>query len=75
MDLLPQTKSNQTATADVVIAYVTASGKSLGLWLERLWDLCPAAARLPSGGGVEFETGGMDLVLWKRESEYLWNTG
>jgi hypothetical protein len=48
MDLLPQTKSNQTATADVVIAYTTASGKSLGLWLDRLWAACPPAARLPS---------------------------
>ena len=48
MDLLPQTKSNQTATADVIIAYTTASGKSLGRWLSRLWSLCPRSERLPS---------------------------
>jgi len=34
--LLPDTKSSQTITADVVMAYTTASGLSLGKWLHRL---------------------------------------
>jgi hypothetical protein len=34
--LLAQTKSSQTATADVVVAYTTVSGLSLGTWLHRL---------------------------------------
>jgi hypothetical protein len=34
--LAPQTKSSQAATADVVVAYETASGLSLGAWLHRL---------------------------------------
>jgi hypothetical protein len=34
--LLAQTKSNRTATADVVIAFSTLSGFSLGKWLRRL---------------------------------------
>jgi hypothetical protein len=36
LKLLPQTKSSQTATADVVLAYTTASGLSLGSWIMRL---------------------------------------
>lgn len=36
LTLLAQTKSSQTATADVVIAYTTVSGLSLGTWLHRL---------------------------------------
>jgi hypothetical protein len=47
VDLLPQTKSNQTAATDIVIAYTTSLGKSLSLWLKRLWALCPLAACLP----------------------------
>jgi hypothetical protein len=34
--LLEQTKSLQFATADVVIAYLTASGLNTGMWLHRL---------------------------------------
>jgi hypothetical protein len=34
--LLAQTKSAQSRTADVVVAYTTASGLSLGKWLTRL---------------------------------------
>jgi hypothetical protein len=34
--LLPQTKSSQAAQADMVFAYTTASGLSLGTWLDRL---------------------------------------
>jgi hypothetical protein len=37
--LLPETKSNLTKIADVVISYVTASGLVPGLWLERLRSL------------------------------------
>jgi hypothetical protein len=39
--LLAQTKSNQVATADVVMAYMSASGISLGQWLNRLEALLP----------------------------------
>jgi hypothetical protein len=39
--LLPETKTNRTKVADVVIAYICASGLTPGLWLDRLrqvWD-------------------------------------
>jgi hypothetical protein len=39
--LLAQTKSNQVATADVVMAFMSASGISLGQWLNRLEALLP----------------------------------
>jgi hypothetical protein len=42
IDLLPQTKSSQAATADVIMAYRTASGLELGLWAHRLRALLPA---------------------------------
>jgi hypothetical protein len=43
LKLLLQTKSSQFAQADVVIAFTTASGLSLGTWLERLRaELTPA---------------------------------
>lgn len=41
--LLPETKSNRTKVADVVIAYACASGLILGLWIERLQRLWPDA--------------------------------
>ena len=34
--LLPQTKTNRTSTADVVLAYSTLSGISLGSWCRRV---------------------------------------
>lgn len=34
--LLAQTKSNRTQTADMIIAYTTASGLSTGKWIHRL---------------------------------------
>ena len=34
--LLPQTKSNRTSTADVVLAFTTLSGLSPGLWARRV---------------------------------------
>ena len=46
--LLPETKTNRTKVADIVIAYACASGLTLGLWLERLRCLWPdAPAALP----------------------------
>jgi hypothetical protein len=33
--LLPETKTNHTKVADIVIAYACASGLILGLWMER----------------------------------------
>jgi hypothetical protein len=43
MELLEQTKSSQHAVADVVVAYTTYSGLSLGNWLALL------SAELPPG--------------------------
>jgi hypothetical protein len=34
--LLPETKSNRTKVADIVISYLCASGLAPGLWVERL---------------------------------------
>jgi hypothetical protein len=48
LTLLDQTKSSQSATADVVIAYITASGFSLGRWLERLQANSPGHMLLPT---------------------------
>jgi hypothetical protein len=39
--LLPETKSNSAATADIIVAYTCWSGLSLGLWLERLLVFAP----------------------------------
>jgi hypothetical protein len=52
--LLPQTKSDRTKTADVILAYNTSSGFSLGLWLHRLCD---------SLGVAEFPTDSSDLFV------------
>ena len=41
--LLPETKSNRTKVADVVISYICASGLAPGLWLERLQLTWPTA--------------------------------
>jgi hypothetical protein len=41
--LLPETKTNRTKVADIVIAYACASGLALGVWLERLRCLWPDA--------------------------------
>jgi hypothetical protein len=57
LDLLLQTESNQTDMADVVLAYETASGKSLGLWLGRLWSICPRASCRPSAYVLCHESG------------------
>ena len=50
--LLPETKSNRTKVADIVIAYACASGLSLGLWikrLRRLWPDAPATSPIIRG--------------------------
>jgi integrase len=39
--LLPETKSNRTKVADVVISYLCASGLSLGIWMDRLLQVWP----------------------------------
>jgi hypothetical protein len=39
--LLPETKSNRTRVADVVISYLCASGLAPGLWFDRLRRLWP----------------------------------
>ena len=41
--LLPETKSNRTKVADVVISYICASGLAPGLWVERLKETWPKA--------------------------------
>jgi hypothetical protein len=41
-------KSNQVATADVVMAYISASGISLGRWFNRLEALLPPSECLPT---------------------------
>lgn len=41
--LLPETKTNRTKVADVVISYVCASGLAPGLWLDRHRRLWPNA--------------------------------
>lgn len=38
-DLCPETKSNRSVTADVVIAFHTLSGLSMGKWLIRAWNI------------------------------------
>ena len=42
MRLLPETKTNTAATADIIVAYTCWSGLSLGKWLERLLLFEPA---------------------------------
>jgi hypothetical protein len=43
LHLLPETKSNRTKVADIVIAYACASGLIPGLWLDHLHHLWPDA--------------------------------
>jgi hypothetical protein len=40
--LLPETKTNTAAVADVIVAYTCWSGLSLGTWLDRLLTFTPA---------------------------------
>jgi hypothetical protein len=46
LDLQAQTKSSQSRTADMVVAYATASGKDLGWWLAHLWLTLPQSRRI-----------------------------
>jgi hypothetical protein len=48
LDLQKQTKSSQERTVDMLTAYTTASGKSLGWWFEELRVLTPRPARGPN---------------------------
>jgi hypothetical protein len=55
--LLAQTKSSQAATADVVLAYTTASGLSLGDWLHLLYALLPTHKTGPDSFVLSFRDG------------------
>ena len=55
--LLPQTKSSQAATADVVLAYRTASGLPLGDWFHRLAIWLPAQETSPDSFVLSFRDG------------------
>lgn len=48
LQLLAQTKTNRSATADVVIAFTTKSGFSLGRWLRRLSFVTTGSYNPPS---------------------------
>jgi hypothetical protein len=47
LNLQEQTKSSQSRTVDMLIAYTTASGKSLGWWFEQLEELTALPSRGP----------------------------
>jgi hypothetical protein len=49
VNLQGQTKSSQARMVDMVLAYLTCSGKNLAWWLETLWDILPYPLRVPSG--------------------------
>jgi hypothetical protein len=49
VNLQGQTKSSQARMVDMVIAYLTCSGKNLGWWLDTLWHSLPYPLRVPSG--------------------------
>lgn len=55
--LLPQTKSSQTSTADVVLAYTTALGLSLGKWLHRLQQILPQQQLVPEAYVISHANG------------------
>jgi hypothetical protein len=52
--LLPQTKSDQSRTADILIAYTTSSNFSIGQWLHRL-RVSLGAVELPSDDSLIFQ--------------------
>jgi hypothetical protein len=58
--LLAQTKSSQTATANMVLAYTTVSGLSLGNWLHRLHACLTPRESAPSCFVIAHPTG----VAW-----------
>jgi integrase len=76
--LLPETKSECTKIADVIIAYMSASGLVLGLWLERLrslWPDAPGTARILRGSSgkpwtsLYFRTHHLYVWLYQMRSE------
>jgi hypothetical protein len=52
--LLPQTKSDQSCTADILLAYTTSSSFSIGHWLNRL-RVSLGAVELPSDVSLIFQ--------------------
>jgi hypothetical protein len=69
--LLPETKSNRTKVADVVISYVSASGLQPGLWTERLRRLWPAA--LPQERLIRGSSGmAWTSYYFRRHHLYVW---
>lgn len=60
--LLPQTKSNRTATADVVVAFQTLIGLHLGCWCHRLSRLLYGTSLWPSSSAHIFCES--DRSLW-----------
>lgn len=69
--LLPETKSNRTKVADVVISYLCASGLAPGLWLERLrrtWpDAEPMDFIIRGEGGTTWTS-----AYFRRHHLYVW---
>jgi hypothetical protein len=57
LDLRAQTKSSQSRTADIVVAYDTLSGKHLGWWLKTLWNTLPYPSRVDTAFVLCHETG------------------
>jgi hypothetical protein len=69
--LLPETKSNRTKVADVVISYVSASGLEPGLWTERLQRLWPGA--LPHERLIQGRTGtAWTSSYFRNHHLYVW---
>jgi hypothetical protein len=69
--LLPETKTNRTKVADVVISYLCGSGLTPGLWLERLRRLWPGVR------ATDFLIRGNDQNVWtsqffRQEYLYVW---
>jgi hypothetical protein len=57
IDLLPQAKSSQPATVDVITAYSTASLMELGLWAHQLHALLPVGDLRPDLSILAHNTG------------------
>jgi hypothetical protein len=69
--LLPQTKSDQSRTADVIIAYTTASGFSMGRWLHRLRESLGAVELLSDESLIFQERDGTPWTSLYFRSTYL----
>lgn len=68
----PQTKSDPTRTADVVLAYTTSSGLSPGRWLHRLREALGDDADFPSSVEPIFQTDGRQWTSYYYRSTYLY---